>query len=207
MAQLTTASAPRIDFVDGAVGHRFRQGEGRRQPLPRAAGFAPGVTPTVIDATAGLGRSALQLAGLGASVTLIERSAPVHALLEDAMARAQAEGGDLAAAMARMTLIHADARHYLADLAPDARPDVVLVDPMHPPRAKTALVKQELRLLRDLVGPDPDALELMQAALGAARRRVVLTWPLRAPPMAGLRNPSHSVRTGTLRFDVFVTGA
>ena len=51
---------------------------------------------------------------------------------------------------------------------------------MHPPRTNTAIVKQEMRLLRDLVGTDPDALELMQAALAADCKRVVLKWPLRA---------------------------
>jgi 16S rRNA (guanine1516-N2)-methyltransferase len=198
--------ALKIDFVGGAVGHRFRQGEGRKQPLPRAAGFAPGYTPRVVDATAGLGRAAFQLAALGAEVTLVERSPIVHGLLAQAMVEASAEGGELAETMGRMTLVHAVSQDWLAALPDGDRPDVVLVDPMHPPRAKSALVKQELRQLRDLVGADEDALVLMQAALGAARKRVVLTWPLRAAPMEGLRLASHQITTGTLRFDVFVTG-
>ena len=61
-----------IDFVGGAVGHRHRFGGGRGQDLPRAAGFVKGVTPSVVDATAGLGRDAFLLASLGAQVTLIE---------------------------------------------------------------------------------------------------------------------------------------
>jgi len=31
-----------VDFVGGAVGHRFRSGEGRGQALPKAAGFVVG---------------------------------------------------------------------------------------------------------------------------------------------------------------------
>lgn len=34
-----------VDFVGGAVGHRFRSGEGRGQALPKAAGFTKGRTP------------------------------------------------------------------------------------------------------------------------------------------------------------------
>ena len=194
------ADGLRIDFVGGPVGHRLRFGGGRGQALPRAAGFAKGQTPTVVDATAGLGRDAFLLASLGAKVTLIERSPDVHAALSDGLAQAAAAGEDCAAIIGRMTLLLGDARHLLPELAPD----VVLVDPMHPPRGNTALVKQEMRLLRAVVGDDPDALELMQAALASARRRVVLKWPLRADPMPGLRAPSHTIGGKSTRYDVFV---
>lgn len=82
----------RVDFVNGPVAHRLRFGGGRGQDLPKAMGLRAGKTPTVIDATAGLGRDAFLLASLGADVTLIERSPKMHALLEDAMARAT-QGG------------------------------------------------------------------------------------------------------------------
>jgi 16S rRNA (guanine1516-N2)-methyltransferase len=78
---------------------------------------------------------------------------------------------------------------------------------MHPERTSTALVKKDMRLLRDLVGTDPDQLELLQAALACARKRVVLKWPRKGPPMPGLRAPSHQIVGKTLRYDVFMTGA
>jgi hypothetical protein len=33
----------------------------------------------------------------------------------------------------------------------------------------------------------------------------VLKWPLRAPPLAGLRQPSHQIVGKTTRYDVFMT--
>ena len=189
-----------FDFVDGAVGYRFRSGASRKDALARAAGFAKGNIPTIVDATAGLGRDAFLLATLGSQVTLLERSREVHDLLRDALARARAEGPELAAVVERMTLMQGDAR----DLLPRLRADTVIVDPMHPPRTNSAIVKQEMRLLRDLVGTDPDALDLMQAALAADCRRVVLKWPLRAQPLEGLRKPSHSITGKTVRYDVFM---
>lgn len=189
-----------LDFVGGAVGHRLRFGGGRGQALPKAAGFTRGLTPTIVDATAGLGRDAFLLASLGAQVTLIERSAAVHALLADALDRARASDGESAAAAGRMTLLHGDAKALLPGLSPD----VVMVDPMHPPRKNTALVKQEMRILRELVGGDPDSLALMEAAFAVARKRVVLKWPLRGDPMPGLRKPSHQIIGKTLRYDVFM---
>ena len=190
------------DFTGGAVGHRSRSGGGRRQALPRAAGFSKGRTPRVVDATAGLGRDAFLLASLGAKVTLVERSPEIYALLRDAMTRAIEAGGGAAEAVARMTLVLGDSKALLPDLAAE----VVLVDPMHPPRRGSALVKQEMRLLRALVGADEDALDLMRAALRAASKRVVLKWPLHAEPMADLPPPSHQIRGKTTRYDVFMTG-
>jgi 16S rRNA (guanine1516-N2)-methyltransferase len=192
-----------VDFVGGAVGHRRRFGGGRGQALPRAAGFVRGEAPSVVDATAGLGRDAFLLASLGAEVTLIERSPAVHALLAEGMQRAKAADEEHAAIIGRMTLLFGDAR----ELLPGMTPDVVLIDPMHPAREKSALVKQEMRLLREMVGDDGDAAQLLVVALGVARRRVVLKWPLRAEPMAGAR-PSHSILGKSTRYDVFmISGA
>ena len=188
-----------IDFLGGAVGRRFRTEGGRGNDLSRACGFSRGAIPTVIDATAGLGRDAFLLAGLGAQVTLIERSPAVHAALQAGLAAA-ARDERAAPVLARMTLLLGDSRDLLKGLSAD----VVLVDPMHPPRGNTALVKQEMRALRALVGSDPDALDLMRAALDCARGRVVLKWPLRAAPMDGLRRPSHQISGKTTRYDVFV---
>ncbi|WP_320202949.1 class I SAM-dependent methyltransferase [Agrobacterium rosae] len=189
-----------VDFVGGAVGHRLRSGEGRGQALPKAAGLKNGKTPRIVDATAGLGRDAFILASLGAEVTLIERSPGMHALLSDAIARAEAEGGIYREIVSRMTLLYGDSRV----LIPTLSPEVVIIDPMHPPRNNTALVKKEMRVLRELVGSDPDQVELMTVALAHATKRVVLKWPLRAEPMPGIRKPSHQLLGKSTRYDVFM---
>ena len=195
------AEQPTIDFASGAVGYRFRRGGERGHPLVRAAGIKKGHMPAIVDATAGLGRDAFLLASAGAAVTLIERSAEVHGLLKDALARAAAESAELAEVIARMRLIHGDARSLLREL----KPDVVIVDPMHPPRRGTALVKQEMRQLSAIVGADEDADELMRIALASARERVVLKWPLRAAPLLDAPKPSHQLSGKTVRYEVFVT--
>lgn len=192
---------PKIDFAGGAVGYRFRRGGERGHPLVRAAGIRKGHMPAIVDATAGLGRDAFLLASAGAAVTLLERSAEVHALLKEALARAAAESADLTEVVDRMTLIHGDARKLL----PDLKPDVVIVDPMHPPRRNTALVKKEMRQLSAIVGTDDDADQLMKVALAAARERVVLKWPLRAKPLLETPKPSHQFAGKTVRYEVFVT--
>lgn len=191
-----------IDFVGGKVGYRLRAGEGRDQALLKAVGFKKGIVPHVVDATAGLGRDAFLMASHGAQVTLIERSAEMHARLADAMARAQAEGGIYANIIARMTLLHGNS----IELLPTLSPEVVLVDPMHPPRGNTALVKKDMRILREIVGSDDDQVELMKSALSSARKRVVLKWPQGAAPMPDIRAPSHSIDGKSTRYDVFMVG-
>ncbi len=189
-----------VDFVGGAVGHRLRSGEGRGQALAKAAGLKNGKMPDIVDATAGLGRDAFLLASLGAKVTLIERSPQMHTMLQDAMTRARLEGGIYEEIVPRMTLVHGDSREVIPTLSPE----VVLIDPMHPLRHNSALVKKEMRILREVVGSDPDQIELMQVALAHAKKRVVLKWPLRAEPMPGIRNPSHQLLGKSTRYDVFM---
>ena len=197
---MTTGYTLKCDFVGGAVNHRLHYGGGRGQNLPKAVGMKAGKTPSVIDATAGLGRDAFLLASLGAQVTLIERSDIMHTLLQDGLKAASNAGGLHAEIASRMTLIHGDA----IDLLPAMNPEVVLVDPMHPPRQKSALVKADLRAIRDIVGTDDDQLTLIQTALAAASKRVVLKWPAKASALDRLKPCSHQIVGKTVRYDVFM---
>ena len=195
--------ALRVDFVTGAVAHRLRFGGGRGQDLAKAMGLRAGKTPKIVDATAGLGRDSFLLASLGAEVTMIERSDVMHGLLQDGMARARQEGGVFGTILSRMTLLHGDAKALLPKLNAEA----ILIDPMHPPRKTSALVKRELRQVREIVGTDEDAVALMQVALRYARQRVVLKWPAKAAPMPGIKPHSQQILGKSTRYDVFMCHA
>lgn len=194
-----------VDFVGGAVGHRRRFGGGRGQPIAKAVGIKGSVSPKVLDLTAGLGRDAFVLATLGCEVTLVERSPVVAALLDDGLMRA-AQDSECAAITAHMHLRHGEAGQILQQLREDERPDVIYIDPMYPHREKSALVKKEMRLFREVVGADPDADALLELALAAARQRVVVKRPDYAEPLAG-RKPTLSFDTKNHRFDVYVIKA
>ena len=194
-------SVLKCDFMQGAANHRLRFGGGRGQHLPKAVGMKGGQSPTIIDATAGLGRDAFLLASLGSQVILIERSDIIHELLAAGMDAARQAGGQHKDIMDRMTLIHGDS----ITLLPHMQADVVLVDPMHPTRQKSALVKAEMRAIRDIVGVDEDQQLLVETALTMATKRVVLKWPAKAAPLAGLRPASHQIIGKSIRYDVFMT--
>ncbi len=195
-----------VDFVGGAVGHRLRFGGGRGQTIAKAVGLKGGNNPSVIDATAGLGRDAFVLASLGCRVTMVERSEIVAALLEDGLRRA-AENREIGSWITeRMQLIHADAVEWMNALAEEKFPDVVYLDPMFPHKQKSALVKKEMRLFQKLVGYDENEGALLDAALRIAIKRVVVKRPDYAPPLAG-RKPSMQIKGKKHRFDVYVKAA
>ena len=191
-----------VDFVGGKMGYSRRVPGSRL--LFRAIGTGTGGSgglPSVIDATAGLGRDAFLLACKGYRVMAIERSPIVAALLEDGMRRAMENPAVRETLDDRLRFVTGDARVILRELPPAERPDVVYVDPMFPARAKAAMVKKESVALRAVVGADQDAAELLDAARVAARRRVVVKRMRHAPPIA-----PGVVRTyegKSVRFDVY----
>ncbi len=190
----------KIDFLGGSVAHRLKFGGGKGQALPKAIGMKTNKNPKVLDATAGLGRDSFLLASLGAEVLMIERSKEIYELLNEAIEKARKEGGEIAEIIGRMTLVFGDAR----ELIPTLNPKIILIDPMHPERKKSALVKKEMRILREKVGADEDASDLIKIALKHSNERVVLKWPQKADLLDGVQKPSHQILGKSTRYDVFM---
>ena len=191
-----------VDFVAGRAGFR-RQNAGRRgEDVARAVGLGRGCE-RVVDATAGLGRDAFMLAWLGAQVIALERSPVIAALLADGLRRAVIHRATRAVAVDRIHLVVADAEDWLSGLPRTARPDVVFLDPMFPPRKKTARVKKEMQLFQALLGPDTGSDALLAVARRVATRRVVVKRPVHAPPLGP--EPSLVISGRSTRFDVYLT--
>jgi 16S rRNA (guanine1516-N2)-methyltransferase len=189
-----------VDFVNGKVAHRYRYGGGKGQLIARALGLQKLKKPSVLDLTAGLGRDAFVLATLDCKMTLIERSPIIAALLEDGLNRAEHAAEwfkDL-----HLTLIHMEAQTYLLSLTEENKPDVIYIDPMFPHGKKSALVKIEMRILRDIVGDDPDAHLLLNCARSHAKRRVVVKRARHAPLLTNLE-PDLVFKGKSSRFDVY----
>lgn len=203
---LAALGSLRLDYGRGRLGHRLQSPIGRKHPLARALGLRPGqACPNILDATGGLGRDALLMARLGCEVVLCERNPVIAQMLSEALSRGTASSPILRAAIQRVRTIAADAREYLALCTPSSVPAVIYLDPMYPHRNKRALVKQELRILRTLVGNDSDALDLFNAAIISGCERVVVKRPKGAPGIAGV-SPHHQVLLPSSRYDVYCPG-
>ncbi|CAN5780699.1 class I SAM-dependent methyltransferase [soil metagenome] len=193
-----TASRTRPVYVDFSESGRR---QGKREAVARAVGVKGSFRPTVFDATAGLGGDAFVLAAEGCSVTLVERSRIVAALLSDGLRRAAGDPSTADVA-ARMTLVRGEARDILLTLNPAERPDTVYLDPMYPETGKTAAKRKEMRFFRELVGDDLDAGALLDTALTVAKRRVVVKRPAKAG-FLGVE-PSATLPGKTTRFDLYL---
>lgn len=185
---------------------RIKQGALQREMLVKAARVKGVEAPRAVDATAGLGEDSLLLAAVGFEVTLCEADPVIAALLEDALARSSAHEV-LGPIVERMHLVAGDSRSVLAELgaASDIRPDVVYLDPMFPGRTKSAAVKKKFQLIHGLERPtEPlDEESLLQAALAAHPRKVVIKRPVKGPYLAGVK-PSHAIAGKAVRYDCIV---
>ncbi|WP_150540103.1 class I SAM-dependent methyltransferase [Actinobacillus vicugnae] len=191
-----------VNFVDGTMAHRRKFGGGRGEAVAKAVGIKGDYLPTVIDATAGLGRDAFVLAAVGCKVLLVERNPIVAALLEDGLARAYADPEIGAFMQQRMIL--ADERNIsLLDPVQQVA-DVVYLDPMYPHKQKSALVKKEMRVFQHLVGADLDSDDFFLPAKALAGKRVVVKRPDYAPFLAD-QKPDFSQTTKNHRFDVYLS--
>ena len=184
------------------MAHRRKFGGGRGEAVAKAVGIKGNDFPTVIDATAGLGRDAFVLAAIGCKVRLVERHPVVAALLEDGLARAYADAEIGKFMQERMQLV---AVSHIAQLdCEKEQADVVYLDPMYPHKQKSALVKKEMRVFQHLVGADLDADSLFLPAKALARKRMVVKRPDYAPFMAEMK-PDFSHTTKNHRFDIYLS--
>lgn len=199
----------RLSFTEGPQAWRQQQGGGRQEAVVRALGIAKGFRPSVLDATAGLGRDGMMLAHAGCQVYLLERHPAVHALLDQAVVHAKQDeriGGwvqERVQVLPRGSLIE---NETLTDTFQTIQPQAIYLDPMFPERGKTAAVKKDMQMLQALVGGDEDADGLLPAALALASHRVVVKRPASAPFLAG-QTPSSQIKTKKHRFDVYVKKA
>lgn len=131
------------------------------------------------------------LAHLGCAVTAIERVPALCALLQLAV-------DDLGA---EIEVVMADSIQWISQLAADP-PDVIYLDPMFAEPGKSQ-VKKEMQACRILAQEPLDEQKLLEAARAVAQDRVVVK---RHPHNDAIApGASHSVESGRVRFDVYLS--
>jgi 16S rRNA (guanine1516-N2)-methyltransferase len=197
-----------VDFASSALTYRRKHGFGKSQSLGRALGLKSGVeTLKVFDATAGMGTDAFMMAALGCTVTAVERSKTVFALLDDGYRRLHrlsenALDPELSSLVSRMNFIFGEATKIMDSLKEADFPDVVYIDPMYPDEThSSALPKKSMQIFRRLLTGDEDAENIFQAARRVTKR-VVVKRPLKARPL--VPKPSNSIDGKTIRYDIYI---
>jgi 16S rRNA (guanine1516-N2)-methyltransferase len=191
----------KIDFLNGKLAYRLRHLKNQKQLLARAIGLKVNFSPTILDATAGLGSDSFILSQLGFPILLLERSPIIFLLLKDALHRALSHPN---IPPFSMKVINIDALIYLKKANLVSSPDIIYLDPMYPHSSKSALVKREMCFLRQLVGDDSDAPELLKQALISAKQRVIVKRPRLSKYLSEIK-PHHSLLGKQHRLDVYLT--
>ena len=193
-----------IDFLEGKSRHRRLYGGGKNQPLAKAVGLHKFSQLRVVDLTAGLGRDAFVLSTLGCKLEMVERNPVIALLLENALERVKlSDDNEVKNIVSRMTLHSMDAMDYLQGLGDKLQPEVIYLDPMYPHRQKSALVKKEMRIFRDLVGEAPDNDQLLEQAKHKASKRVVVKRPKGGEFLSG-QKPDFQINAPNTRYDIYL---
>lgn len=194
-----------VDFIGGRSGFRMAKERQKSNPLLNATGLRFGEPARIVDATAGFGRDALLLANWGADVTMLERNPLIAALLHDGLYRAENCASEHSAAIMRRLLAYTtDSIIWMQQqLTEPSPPDIVYLDPMFPPKKKSALVKKEMAVLQKLLPESScDEQELLATARELASNRVIVKRPNEANFLASVRS-SYSVTGKNYRYDVY----
>ena len=180
---------------------RLKQSNLQREMLVKAARIKGQEMPQkLVDATAGFADDSLILAAAGFQVRMYEYDEVIAALLQDAMERAR-QIPELTDVVSRMELVCGDSVEGMKNL--DYKPDIVLLDPMFPARQKSALIKKKFQLIQRLESPCTTEEDLLEAAMAADPKRIVIKRPLKGPFLAG-KKPSYSLEGKAIRYDCFV---
>ena len=201
-----------IDFFSKKMRYRMQHINKAQEPLLRALGWKSTEQKHVFDMTAGLGRDACLLFFAGFNVTMFERNPVLQILLKNALSEIPANEFTQCFKLAPQDSISyltniveknlaSNVQNDQADKTPFA--DAIYIDPMYPERKKSALVKKELRIIRNLVGADFDSEQLLETAIKSGVARVVVKRPKGSEYVADLA-PSHSVESPNTRFDVYL---
>jgi 16S rRNA (guanine1516-N2)-methyltransferase len=160
----------------------------RDQPLYRALGVKGAELPYVLDATCGLAGDSLQLLAYGCRVHSWERH-PVPGLML------------LRAYEAWQHVVKLKWTLELETFAIPEEVSIIYFDPMYSEVSKKALPRKEMRIFREVVGQDTDAIEVAER-LRAQKIRLIIKRPPKSSEL--LPGVAFAQEGKAVRFDVYL---
>ena len=201
-----------LDFTAGKARHRVNEAGQGAQALGKALGTSTfrkkhGFLPTIVDATGGLGQDAWAMSSLGCKVIVLERHPIVHALLANALERANEDEFSQVIA-SRIMLSNTDAIIWLSNKEHSDQAQVIYLDPMYPVRKQKADSKKGMQFLHALLGPvaTDESTHLLRSALAYQANRVVVKRPKGAENLAGTGQWTGQITTiqsAKTRYDIY----
>lgn len=155
----------------------------------------------ILDTTAGLGRDTFTLASRGHLVTSIEKDIYIYLLLYDALHRAS-HIDSISHIAKNITLVNLDSNKYI--LTTNQVFDCIYVDPMFPPRRKSAKVKQGMQVLHEIAFNDENHNTLLLKNILETKKakKIIVKRPIHAELLYN-KKPSSQLKGKTNRFDIY----
>ena len=158
-----------------------------KELIAKAVGLKRGKDrPKVLDATGGTLKDSLLLKSMGLDLVVCERSPISAALITNAISQNQLDI-DFHFASCTDNRFEADVAYY---------------DPMYDHINSKSLAKKEMRIFREIVGPDTDD-QVVAHFLLENYKRLVIKRSIKAPAL--LDNPSMSFSGKSTRYDVYLS--
>lgn len=170
----------------------FKKSSLQKEMLAKAIGVKGPYRPKVLDLTAGLLGDSLMMLAFGCQVWASERHPVIKFLIESALKNAQHP---------KKTAFHflpEDASNVLNN---SPQVDVIYFDPMFEDANEKASPRKEMRIFRNLIGPDQDALRVFEKALGIRAKRLVIKRPRQSVFLG--KEPSVQYIGKSTRYDVY----
>ena len=198
--QATTKPAPGPLRVEFSKLHKRIADALLNQNLLKACGVRKANRPSVLDATAGLGTDSFLLTAAGCCVQALEVNPIVYALLSDGFERYKQLGKQEQELISRLKIRN---ENFLDTNASRGKVEVVYLDPMFPPKSKTAQVKKGMAYVQNLIGSDCQGEKMFEIAKKYAQERVVVKRAKSSPNIT--ENQSDITFKGSSsRFDVYL---
>ena len=178
--------------------HRITNGRLQHEMLVKAA-KSPEINKKAIDCTAGMGTDSLLLAAAGYDVTLYEQNPIIAILLKDTIRRAK-KNPELKEIVSRMHLIEGNSIEFLTEDMQGI--DLIYLDPMFPESKKSGLTNKKLQLIQKMEPPCFEEEALVEAAIKAGPKKIIVKRPLKSENLAG-RVPKYSLKGKAIRFDCY----
>ncbi len=163
-----------------------------KELLARALGVKGTFRPKVLDLTAGLLGDSLLMLSFGCEVWAVERHPVIRFLIQSALQNATHEK------LKNFHFIESDAQTVLSE---NLSVETLFFDPMFEDINEKASPKKEMRIFRNLIGKDQDAMGVLRKGLEKGVKRVVVKRPRLSQELGA--KPSVQYVGKSTRYDVY----
>lgn len=170
----------------------FKKSSLQKELLAKAIGVKGPFRPRVLDLTAGLLGDTLMMLAFGSEVVAVERHPVVRFLIQSALQNAHHP---------KLKNLRFEASDALSFLEKKESFDTIYFDPMFEDANVKASPRKEMRIFRNVVGKDQDAIEVLSKARAYGARRLVVKRPRQSADL-GLKPDLQYIGKST-RYDVY----